>query len=145
MKPRLPKNQYLKLRDGGPHGPKGKPKEDNKEKIEAEIKYTGENFMTNEEILNLKIDNSDFDKDTTIKDYLKMLLLTVWEEEESFSGKRPFGNSGWKSDLDLPLVRAGLIGGTYYTEKVKSKIQENVGDVDTEGRDNLIARLIKEL
>lgn len=32
----------------------------------------------------------------TIGEYLKKLLLTLWDEEDGFSGKRPFGNSSWK-------------------------------------------------
>lgn len=44
----------------------------------------------------------------TVKDYLKALLIAVWDEGESFSGKRPFGNSGWDSDILDALVDAGL-------------------------------------
>ena len=47
----------------------------------------------------------------TIKDYFKALLKQVLTEEESFSGKRPFGNSGWMHDLYLPMVKAGIIAG----------------------------------
>jgi hypothetical protein len=35
----------------------------------------------------------------TVKEYLRALLLEVWEKQESFNGKRPFGNSGWEKDL----------------------------------------------
>ncbi len=45
----------------------------------------------------------------TVRDYLRKLLLTLWDEGEMFSGKRPFGNSGWDYDLYVPLIRAGLI------------------------------------
>jgi len=48
----------------------------------------------------------------TIKDYLKSLLGKLWEEGEGFSGKRPFGNSGWEYDLYKPLVRSGLVEGS---------------------------------
>ena len=44
----------------------------------------------------------------TVKGYLKALLIAVWDEGESFSGKRPFGNSGWDSDILDALVDAGL-------------------------------------
>lgn len=47
----------------------------------------------------------------TIRGYLKALLVRLWEEDEGFSGKRPFGNSGWKVDLLEPLITAGLIKG----------------------------------
>lgn len=42
----------------------------------------------------------------TIGDYLKALLARVWEEEEGFSGKRPFGNSGWKDEVFQALFDA---------------------------------------
>ena len=45
----------------------------------------------------------------TVRDYLKDLLSTLWREEEGFSGKRPFGNSGWKYELYAALTAAGLI------------------------------------
>lgn len=45
----------------------------------------------------------------TIGEYLKMLLLKLWEEGESFSGKRPFGNSDWEYDLYYALARAGAV------------------------------------
>lgn len=67
--------------------------------------------MDIEKILNLKIEHSDFPKEMTIKGYLKALLKTLWEEGEGFSGKRPFGNSGWEYDLYTPLVKAKVVSG----------------------------------
>lgn len=34
----------------------------------------------------------------TVRDYLKALLRRLWLEQEGFSGKRPFGNSGWEDE-----------------------------------------------
>lgn len=45
----------------------------------------------------------------TVREYLSILLSTVWEEEAGFDGKRPFGNSGWKYDLIQPVIDAGLV------------------------------------
>lgn len=45
----------------------------------------------------------------TIREYLKALLVMVWEKDESFSGKRPFGNSGWKYDIYRTLATHKLI------------------------------------
>lgn len=42
-----------------------------------------------------------------IKDYFIKLLEILWIEGEGFSGKRPFGNSGWEYDLTIPLVEMG--------------------------------------
>ena len=47
----------------------------------------------------------------TIGEYFKKLLLTLWEEQEGFSGKRPFGNSGWDYDIYAALIKAGAIPG----------------------------------
>lgn len=55
--------------------------------------------------------NDAGDDDITIRDYLRVLLETLWDEGESFSGKRPLGNSGWEYDLYGPLVKAGFIQG----------------------------------
>lgn len=48
----------------------------------------------------------------TIKGYLKALLVKIWEEGESFGGKRPFGNSGWEHEIYTALVKGSLIEGT---------------------------------
>lgn len=49
--------------------------------------------------------------DLTVREYLCSLLTTLWDEQEGFSGKRPFGNSGWDHDLYAPLIQAGFIKG----------------------------------
>lgn len=60
--------------------------------------------------LDLPMDRNDADA-STVREYLKALLMRLWIQGESFSGKRPFGNSGWEYDLYKPLVKAGLIEG----------------------------------
>lgn len=47
----------------------------------------------------------------TVRDYLGALLRELWCNDEGFSGKRPFGNSGWQNDLYRALVMAQLIKG----------------------------------
>lgn len=56
--------------------------------------------------------SSDAGEDLTVRDCLRTLLMTLWEEGEGFSGKRPFGNSGWEYDLYKPLIAGGFIPGT---------------------------------
>lgn len=63
-------------------------------------------MMTN--ILDLEMVENDIES-KTIREYLKALLITVWEKEESFSGKRPFGNSGWKYDIYRTLATHKII------------------------------------
>lgn len=59
-------------------------------------------------VLNFKYDRWDL-QECTIREYLTELLLTCWQEGEGFSGKRPFGNSGWQSDVHMALCEGGFI------------------------------------
>jgi hypothetical protein len=49
----------------------------------------------------------------TLRDYFKKILLTLWQEQEMFSGEHPFGNSGWTIDVATALVRGGFIEGIF--------------------------------
>ncbi len=49
---------------------------------------------------------------STVGKYLVELLSELWGRGEGFSGKRPFGNSGWESDIYAALVRGKLVDGT---------------------------------
>lgn len=61
-------------------------------------------------VLDLPMGDNDANA-ATVRGYLKALLTKLWEEGEGFSGKRPFGYSGWDSELHLPLVKAGRVKG----------------------------------
>lgn len=52
---------------------------------------------------------SDAGSDLTCREYLCTLLQTVWDEKEGFSGKRPFGTSGWEHDIYGALADAECI------------------------------------
>lgn len=67
--------------------------------------------MTPNEILELPMGQNDAGA-TTVREYLKALLSTLWREEDCFSGKRPFGNSGWQYEVYTALVKAGAINGS---------------------------------
>jgi hypothetical protein len=54
--------------------------------------------MIGAEILALPMGPNDADAEN-VREYLKALLTELWREGESFSGKRPFGNSGWEREL----------------------------------------------
>jgi hypothetical protein len=75
---------------------------------------------------------------STVREYLIALVAELWREGECFSGKRPFGNSGWECDLYHPLLTAGLIDG---------ELDENgyIEDVDDKAGAKLIAAAIKAL
>lgn len=56
-----------------------------------------------EKILNTSFYTMEGDN-VTIRRYLHKLLTTLWSQGEGFSGKRPFGNSGWEFDLYKGLI-----------------------------------------
>ena len=74
--------------------------------------------------------------EVTARQYLKRLLSHLLMQGEGFSGKRPFGNSGWENELAQPLIMAGAISGTIedgyaepdsddeYTEALKALVSE---------------------
>jgi hypothetical protein len=68
--------------------------------------------MTGTEILVIPMLDNDAGA-KTIRDYLKALLNTLWEQGEGFNGKRPLGNSGWKYELYSSLVKSGAIEGEF--------------------------------
>jgi hypothetical protein len=67
---------------------------------------------TPQQVLDLPLDENDSGADT-VRGYLVALLTELWQEEEGFSGKRPFGNSSWQYDLYQPMARAGMIEATF--------------------------------
>lgn len=77
------------------------------------------------QILQAKIKSMDFDDEVTLQFYLKNLLIELWKEAEGFSGKRPFGNSGWQYDVYASLIKQGFIEGELdedgYVDKCDTK------------------------
>jgi len=93
--------------------------------------------MTNQELLNIKIKSFNHDNDLTVKGYLRLLLTNLWDKGESFSSKRPFGDSGWEYDLYIPLILSGAIKGEI----------DQYGDIlsfDTVAANGLVFTLIDE-
>lgn len=91
-------------------------------------------------ILDLPMGENDAGAET-IRDYLKELLIRLWHEVEGFSGKRPFGNSGWEYELYNALAKNGVI---------KSVIDEwgyidYISDGEKERADELIFMAIESL
>lgn len=48
--------------------------------------------------------DSDAGDSLTLREYFCELLHTIWDEGEGFSGKRPFGNSGWQFDVQRAIA-----------------------------------------
>lgn len=55
-------------------------------------------------------------KADSIRDYFKALLHELVSEQDGFSGKRPFGNSGWVYELSSALTYAGVVEGSVWEE-----------------------------
>ena len=91
-----------------------------------------------ENVLGLVFYCNDLDREITIKDYLKELMLTLWKEAEGFSGKRPFGNSGWQYDIAACLIKNNIVDG---------KLDEDgyVDEVDFNDVDNVILSCIEKI
>lgn len=68
--------------------------------------------MTGKEILDLPMEEGNDADVKTIREYLKELLSELWRKRDGFSGKRPFGNSGWAGELEIALVQGGAIDGS---------------------------------
>jgi hypothetical protein len=69
-------------------------------------------MTTPQQILDLPMNPASNDAGaSTVREYLARLVECVLFEGEGFSGKRPFGNSGWMYDFYQPLVVAGLVDG----------------------------------
>lgn len=64
----------------------------------------------------------------TIRDYLVALLEALWSEGEGFSGKRPFGNSGWEYELYIALANADLIYATWDEDGELSDFNEAIAN-----------------
>lgn len=67
--------------------------------------------ITPAELLDMPLPENDAAAGT-VREYLIALLNELWTERDRFSGKRPFGNSGWEYDLIVPMIRNGIIRGT---------------------------------
>lgn len=92
---------------------------------------------TPQQILDLPLEPNDSGANT-VRGYLVALLAAIWNEKEGFSGKRPFGNSGWDCDFNQAFIKAGWVTG---------KLDEEgwVDEVDSDAVDRLVTSAIKAL
>jgi hypothetical protein len=89
-------------------------------------------------LLDTPMDQNEADA-KTIGEYLKALLLKVWQKGEGFNGKRPFGTSGWQFEIYKALIKSGAVNG---------KLDDENGwveSVDEEQANALVSDAIKGL
>jgi hypothetical protein len=77
-----------------------------------------------EDALEVRFD-SDAGDGLTVREYLKALLTTLWCEGEGFSGKRPFGNSGWEYEIYTPLIKYGFVEGEFDEDGYVKHVDES--------------------
>lgn len=94
--------------------------------------------MTHNGLFNVKFYSNDLYEETTIGKYITALFVSFWKDPESFSGKRPMGNSGWQYDVYTKLIKAGL---------VKGKLDDDgyIEEVDIAQADKLICEAFTKL
>lgn len=97
----------------------------------AKKKWTGE------EILAIEMEDNDAGA-RTVREYLVLLARQCWMEGEGFSGKRPFGNSGWHYEVYGALMRAGAITGDFDEEGC-------INDCDTDAGYKLVMMALSTL
>lgn len=76
----------------------------------------------------------------TVGEYLAKLLAELWLHDEGFSGKRPFGNSGWKSEVYFALASAGVVPGRFDADGYLDEYE-----FDTGAADELIQQAITQM
>lgn len=48
---------------------------------------------------------------SSIREYMALIACEVWRWQDGFSGKRPFGNSGWCWEVYQAVIDRGLVEG----------------------------------
>ena len=88
-------------------------------------------------VLAFKYDKWDLGE-CSIRHYLVELGKRCWDEGDAFSGKRPFGNSGWSWDVYAALVSGGFVQGRVSEDGV-------LMDLDEIGAERVVARCFERL
>lgn len=79
-------------------------------------------MITIDNVLDELVQVNDFGPYMTVRKYFAKIALAVVEDGEGFSGKRPFGNSGWlQSDVCYPIAER------HYPE---SEVDERVDEIE---------------
>lgn len=82
--------------------------------------------MTREEILDLPVTRHDLNASLSMRQYLERLFIKLWEEGDNFNAHRPWGNSGWKWDVYVTLIKHGVIPGKLDDDGYVEEIDEEL-------------------
>lgn len=94
--------------------------------------------------LDLKFYDGDSGSMMTIRAYFKAQLSALWDEGEGFSGKRPFGNSGWEDVLAGVLIQHHCISGTIDEAESDADFIEVI-DYDRDSYEVFVQQMIEAL
>jgi hypothetical protein len=78
------------------------------------------------------------DFEGTVGEMFTELACKVWMEGEGFSGKRPWGNGGWKYSVYATLIEGGFIKGRLDEDGFVKWVE------DTREVDKALVALVKE-
>jgi hypothetical protein len=93
--------------------------------------------LTERDILALPMKTNDAGAET-IGQFIMMVGAKVFLHQDGFSGKRPFGNSGWVYDVYEVLITSGVLEGTLDEDGY-------VEDCDSREAEAVVARLFDYL
>jgi len=92
-------------------------------------------MIIQEDHLDLTFYSYELGGEVSFRDYFFELLFALWKHKECFSGKRPFGNSGWENELYAGLIKHKLVEGSLdeddyvdyvYTEQAEKAISKMI-------------------
>lgn len=67
--------------------------------------------MTRDEILELPVMRWDLCDTLSMREYFERLIIKLWDDPIGFNAYRPYGNSGWKWDVYVTLIKHKVIEG----------------------------------
>ena len=82
-------------------------------------------------------DRTSLNATVTVREFFHAILEELWCDPEGFSGKRPFGNSGWYYPMIYALIEAGAVKGEVSRDEdgyiEDSNYYENEADAVVQG------------
>lgn len=96
------------------------------------------------EWLNVRFyDHTSLSREVTVREFFNELLQKLWDEQDGFNGKRPFGNSCWS----FPIMDALGKAGAYPTTVTPSEWEDEPDDVryDTRAAETFVKGLIARM
>lgn len=65
---------------------------------------------------------------SSVREYLAKIIREVWIRQDSFSGKRAFGSSGWCWDVYRAVIDHGLVEGVTSDNDLTNEQRRDIDD-----------------